>query len=313
MDQEGEFAPQELMQLAGKLAWLRPLTPYPGWRFASAWDNPRPAFKLRAETLNAITALPGPAKLEFAWHHGSRVNLDLRDDGGKAVYIGGCIEPNEMAALDKILRPGMTFVDVGANMGLFTLLASGCVGADGLVWAFEPSARELKKLSANIVLSGAKNVRTHAAALLDRAGAATLSVASEEHSGQNTLGSGFVYDISLEARESVETARLDDLAEDIGRPIDVLKVDVEGAELAVLRGAKETLTAQRPVLMVELLPAALALCGSSGDELLSFLQQLDYKIRFFDAATGRPGAPGATPPSDNFLALPAEKETRFTI
>ena len=74
----------------------------------------------------------------------------LGHDVSSQVYIAGCFEPNEIVFLDRILKPGMTLVDAGANDGLYTVFAASRVGPKETVWAFEPSNRELARLKHNV-------------------------------------------------------------------------------------------------------------------------------------------------------------------
>src|SRR5439155_6488828 len=133
----------------------------------------------------------------------------------------------------------------------FTLFAAQRVGPTGQVWAFEPSQREFVRLQRNLQLNHLGNVRALKMALANCGGQAELKVADDEHSGQNTLGD-FAYQIELARHEQVPTKRLDGLVQENAlRRLDVLKLDVEGAELSVLTGARAVLREQRPVLLLE--------------------------------------------------------------
>jgi FkbM family methyltransferase len=304
----GELSEQEMLELASRLAWLRPLKPYPGWRFASAWDNPGMAFSMRSKIVEFVKARSGFPLLPFEWHYGTRVHLDLMDDGAQAVFVGGCIEPNELAFVDRFLNPGMTFIDAGAYLGLFTLLASRKVGVEGTVMAFEPSRREYEKLKENLRQSRISNTRIFPIALLDAEGEALLSIADDRHTGQNTLGK-FVYDIQLLGKESVRTMPLDGMAQswNLSR-VDLIKIDVEGAELAVLRGARGVLASHRPVLLLELLGSALEKQSASCQELLELLKTHHYNLLSFDPDSGLPRPSMADEFNNNIIAVPDEKE-----
>jgi FkbM family methyltransferase len=90
------------------------------------------------------------------------------------MFVGGSFEPNEFAWLDTILRPGMTFVDVGANDGLYALFAAQRVGPQGKVLAIEPSQREFMRLDRNLRLNRLTNVRAFRLAASSQYGEATL-------------------------------------------------------------------------------------------------------------------------------------------
>lgn len=160
-------------------------------------------------------------------------------------------EPGETALLGSYLRPAMTVVDVGAHVGYYACLAGRLVGPRGLVVAFEPSPRNYELLLANVWRNGLTNVVCFPWAVSDANGLARLSLATE-NSGDHRLG-------RVEGRESVavRTVALDSL-EALRPPVDVVKVDVQGGEEAVLRGAQELLAASPGVLVtVEYAPGDL--------------------------------------------------------
>ena len=132
-----------------------------------------------------------------------------------------------MKLLRATLRPGATFVDVGANIGFHTVLAAQLVGPAGRVVAIEPSPWALDLLRANLWRSGAAATVLPAAAA-EASGKVRLAAAPDHHSGARLAEHGEI---------EVEAARLDDLIPDL--VVDVLKVDVGGAEPLVLRGASE--------------------------------------------------------------------------
>lgn len=302
----GYLQESEILRLAGELAWNRPLAPYPGWRFDADWDNPQLAFRLRREIWKYFQERKQQVPLVVNWHLGLRLHVYLSNDLSKQLYVGGCFEPNEFAFLDNILAPGMTFIDAGANDGLFTLFAARRVGPTGQVWAFEPSRREFTRLRRNVQSNVLGNVRTFQLALADTQGQAEMKIADDEHSGQNTLGD-FAYQIDLVRRERVATVRLEDLVrQEYLRQIDVIKLDVEGAELSVLTGASEILRKQRPLLLLEVNENALERQGASSLALVDFLRSHEYEVYGFDPRTGQPQSLPQTELSDNVVAMPVK-------
>lgn len=296
---------EEIIALAQSMAILRPLVPYPKWRFDADWANPDLAFQLRQRLWQYFRDRQREGAVVVGWHAGTRLRLYLGNDVSRQIFIAGCIDPNEFALLDRLLRPGMTFVDAGANEGVYAVFAAQRVGAEGTVWAFEPSRRELDRLGRNLALNELA-VRVFPLALGDRSTQAELIVAGYGHEGHNTLGA-FAHDCAEVARkEIVELARLDDLVnrEQPAR-IDVMKLDVEGAELRSLQGGVETLRRYRPVLLFEVGDAALRHQGSSQEELLDYLRARDYTLHMFDPYSGlpTPAVPGVY--SDNMIAVPA--------
>ena len=293
--------------LARRLTRVRPLGPYPGWAFGDPPPRgPRGLLRLLYWRLWRKRGSDHP--LSVRWYGGTNVELNLGNDVSRCVYVSGCFEPNELAFLARILRPGMVFVDAGANEGLFTLLGARIVGPAGRVLAIEPSPRERARLERNAELNGLRNVRVRSEALLDAPGRALLRVADVEHAGQNTLGS-FVYDAVGEAGViPVEGIRLDQLLEEEGiDSVDALKIDVEGAEMKVLVGADRLLARLRPVVLLELQEASLREQGSGVDQLIGHLAKFDYEICPFDEETGLPTRTVGPAMGLNVVAMPHER------
>ena len=297
----------EMVALAEAVAIVRPLVPYPKWRFDADWANPDLAFQLRQSIWQYFHDRRSKFPIVIDWYHGSHLALYLGNDLSRQIYIAGCIDPNEFAFLDRFLEPGMTFFDVGANEGIYSVFAARLVGSDGIVWAFEPSKRELRRLKKNIALNDLR-VRVFPIALADKTGEADLSVAGYEHEGQNTLGA-FVYDIESSGRERVKLGRLDDLvARNPLSRIDVIKADVEGAEIRLFSGATETLRRYRPILLFEASENSLQKQGGSREALLALIQEHDYSVYSFDRHSGLPTPLSAGGYTDNLIAVPGEKK-----
>jgi FkbM family methyltransferase len=182
----------------------------------------------------------------------------------------------------------MTFVDVGAHLGLYSLFAAKLTGPEGNVLALEPSSREFQKLQSNVAINGLRNVRPLRIAASNHNSEAELHVAVDPDSGKNTLGA-FGYETQLRCSEVVRTERLDDIVEKEGLSrLDVLKMDIEGAELLALEGAVQTLDRFRPTLLLELSDRTLSGQGCSSSQVWEFLTQRGFRIFRFDVNTGLP-------------------------
>jgi len=206
------------------------------------------------------------------------------------------------------LAPGMTFVDAGANEGLYTVFAARRVGTIGRVWAFEPSAREFARLEQNVELNQLSNVRLFRLAHADRNASEDLLIADPDHAGQNTLG-GFAHQgVQMLRRERITVRLLDNLVEEEGLcRLDVLKIDVEGAEVHLLDGAHSVLRNLRPVVLFEVSERALQLQGGSSDQLWKLFASVDYSIYAFDEKTGLPTPTGAAHCGGNMIGVPVER------
>jgi FkbM family methyltransferase len=153
----------------------------------------------------------------------------------------GSYEWRKQAAIFKCLRPGQTFFDIGANTGYFSLLGSRSVGASGRVVAVEPLPRNIEFLERHLAMNGISNVHVVGKAISDYRGTARFCV--DGHSTSRFSDSG---------RMLVQVTTLDDLVKELGCPPDVMKVDIEGAEMELLRGAKQVLENDRPVIFLAL-------------------------------------------------------------
>jgi FkbM family methyltransferase len=166
------------------------------------------------------------------------------------------------------LREGMTVMDVGAHVGFYSLLISRAVGPSGKVYAFEPVPEIFACLKEHIALNNATNVIPIPIALSDEKGSAKMSVKGGGSSLFRRVSDEFV---------EVQVERLDDFVEreKIER-VDAIKLDVEGAELKVIRGADKTIRRDKPILMVEIQAATLQAAGTTPEELFENIISYGY-------------------------------------
>ncbi len=149
-NQESKDLPDELLTAAQLLTHVRPLVPYPGWHFDSDWSNPSLSSRMRRHIWLYLRERGFEVPFIMGWHEGLVVKLHLPNDLSRLVFVAGCTDPNDFCYLRRILKPGMVFLDAGANEGLYTLFAAKRVGCSGRVLAFEPSKREFERLRENI-------------------------------------------------------------------------------------------------------------------------------------------------------------------
>jgi FkbM family methyltransferase len=246
------------------------------------------------------------------WSDGLLFRAVPNDQISRVLYVSDSYEPNTLCMLRKFLPPGGTCLDVGANAGVFSLVAARCTGEAGHVYSFEPSEREYSRLCDAIQLNHLEGIITPVrSAVGARAGHETLRVASEPYSGHNTLGSGFSYEgVETSALEAIEMTTLDEFDRQHALPrIDLIKLDIEGAEAAALAGGADVLRRHRPVLVIEVFSRALASNGASVAEIAGHLRSADYRSFAIDDNTAE-----LTPLDDltaideqNAVAVPAEK------
>ena len=203
----------------------------------------------------------------------------------------------ELAYLQNLLSPGGSFVDVGANLGIYTLVASRLVGNSGRVIAFEPSMQSFPLLQKNAALNELTNICAVPAALSEKAGKVRLYQAPCCPSG-NSLAPLPSFPESF---EYVVTETLDDMLRRIpARHVDVIKMDVQGAEELVLRGARKVVASMNPVIIFEFWPAGASLLGLSPYGAWNLLAGLGY--RFFTVCSASAASRIESPPTESAYA-----------
>jgi len=298
-------APESAVQAAaGSVARSRPLALEPGWHFDNSAVDPSPLVRFRRDLWQYYRERGIDRPVTLRWYDGLRVRTFLGNDMSLCLYVGGSFEPNEFVFLDTVLRTGMTFIDGGANDGIYSLFAAKRVGASGAVIAVEPSSREYQRLRENVRLNSLP-VETVQAALGSTSGKATLAIAEAGHEGQNTIGDAVSNPkVATREHESVVVTTIDELAGD--RRLDLLKLDVEGSEVDALLGGTETLRRDRPLILLEAEAERLASQARTKDDLRAVLAELEYELYVFDSETGllRPASAPAEP-EGNAVAAPA--------
>ena len=284
--------------LASRMAAPARLEPFPRWFLGAGEKGFGP--KLRRSLWRRMRK-----PMVMPWIENLQVNIEPNNETCRSLFVTGRYEPNELCVLDRVLKAGMVFVDVGANVGLYSLFAASKMGGQGIVVAIEASSRECDRLRRNIELNGFRNVRVIQAAASDRVGETELMVAPPEHGGHNTLGA-FAYGTPVESKERVKTTRIDDIVRERALTrLDVIKMDIEGAELAALRGAEETLRRFHPLLLLEVSDRSLQHQHATSGQLLDHVASFGYRMYAFDPQTGLP-APAERKPyydSENMLAI----------
>jgi FkbM family methyltransferase len=202
----------------------------------------------------------------------------LRFDAGPeaAAYVKGAVEVPVQETLSASLKTGAIFYDVGANVGFFSVLAGRIVGSAGTVYAFEPVPQNASRLENNARLNNLNNVEVIKIALSGRCGQSELLLA--RHSGGAVLrGAGIPPDFTESI--AVETYTMDVFIEkEQLRPPNLVKIDVEGAELDVLKGMSGVLRKYGPKIILEIDDKVQSRCLDKLSACRKFLRDMGYKI-----------------------------------
>jgi FkbM family methyltransferase len=241
-----------------------------------------PGFKGKAKIEAMFRALLKPHISTV--HHDIRMELDPEEWLQIDLRASGHLEPRTTALFERILRPGDAYVDVGAHVGYHSLLAARLVGASGRIFAIDPQPYNCAKILTNAELNRFANITVIAAAVDEAEGFVSLENQSRQDKARLTLASPGVNDGALTfvvpkitLRWLLETYEL--------RPVTLLKIDVEGFELEVLKGTGDAIRAIENIVF-EVLP------GEDADRTRAIERMLrDCGFQMFDVddAAWRPG------------------------
>jgi FkbM family methyltransferase len=269
------------------------------WRHAPGLRGKWLLYRLLTQQRDARGALP-----VYTVHGGVRMRLDAGDWVQRHIVLHGIWEPETTRFVTALLRPGAVVLDVGAHIGYFALLAASRVGRSGAVHAFEPVPTTLARLRENIALNAFDNIATHGVACWSSAGELVIHEA-------NTANTGAASAVAVNAARHgaatishvVPTLPLDDRVAALRlRRVDLIKIDVEGAEGRVLQGAADTIRIHRPTVILEFDPRLAVRREVDLVDVISTLTTSSYRLRALD----RPSGPEAID-AFNVAAVPVER------
>ena len=233
-----------------------------------------------------------------------RMCCDLTQYVQRQLYFWASYEFAECQFWLARARNAKIIFDIGANVGIYTLLAA-VANPYGVVHAFEPTPVITDILRSNIQLNELKNVRVNQMGITDKRGTAFLYLTqgdSQDNEGMNFV----VYTSNNQQTLSIEVTSIDDYCHQNSiDEIDLMKIDIEGGEIEALKGAYELLQQQRiKCILLEAVDWALNRNGQNVDDLLSLLRGLNYEL--FELHQGTPNVlpHGRRPQGHNIIALP---------
>ena len=233
---------------------------------------------------------------------GVRLFIDLSDHVIGLNILRGQYEQDEIRFVRRLLKPGDSAIDVGGHIGFFTMHMAAAVGPEGRVYAFEPFDANADLLERSLAENGfADRVRFQRAAAGAKPGTAMLTFPVE------TLNSGGAYllrdgtaPLAGNQKKAVTVVALDAL--ELRRPIRLIKMDVEGAEPQVMRGAERLLREDRPVILSELHPTQLdRASGVTAGQFLAQMQAFGYRAHMLSG--DQIGAPFDVAPADALVSI----------
>ncbi|MBU0662571.1 FkbM family methyltransferase [Candidatus Micrarchaeota archaeon] len=224
-----------------------------------------------------------PEKLTLIVHHGVKIFVNPREEGlGASLFGIGTFEEYETALFESLLKPGMTVADIGANLGYYSLLASGRVGRKGRVYSFEPEPKNRGILLKNIKENNFTNIIPINMALSNRKGKLKLYT-DKSNEGRNSLSETNVID--KKGFVNVQATTLDSyFLENAGSlKVDFIKIDVEGAEGLVFEGAEKILKKNNLKILMEFCPYFLGNLGTDPLQMLEKMRGFGFKLKYIDA------------------------------
>jgi FkbM family methyltransferase len=208
-------------------------------------------------------------------------------DAEKKLFLRGSKEPRSVAFVAELLEADMVVFDVGANIGYYSLIVARCVGTTGQVHAFEPTPALAERIRLNAYLNNLTQVIVNEVAVSEGAGTASLHISREDPEANSLFNMESGTDVV-----SVSTTGLDAYSANAGiSHVDLIKIDCEGSELSVLRGARELLSRQdAPVLLLECNSASLSASGGNVSDLCQYLQDASYECYCLEQLREQPHA-----------------------
>lgn len=207
---------------------------------------------------------------------GIHLGLDLDDYLQRWMFCHKLEDEPDYYLLSKILRPGEHFVDVGANIGIVSLLAAKAVGPEGTVYAIEALQKTREYLSRNVARNNAENIRLIPFALTDENREVNFFASTDGNIGASSLSPRGLKDVPV----TVNGRTFDSLHADGTIPkCDVMKMDIEGAEVLALKGMKVFFKEEKPrIVVIEVSDVLLSQFGSKPSDIVLFFNDHGYSL-----------------------------------
>lgn len=217
---------------------------------------------------------------------GDVMNVVIPDNVSTALYLSGCFEVDDTKAMIDLLNAGDTFIDIGAHIGYYSMLASGLVGNSGKVVSFEPTPSTYSLLVKN--MKDKKNVTAENLAVYSIPTNMEFNDYGLKYMVFNSFKKARLNNIELKANHiNVQTVTLDDYCSSKAVKPSFIKIDAESVELHVLQGSVETIKKFRPKFMIEVGDFEHIEKGGTY-KIISFLTEMSYDVFEYDGASFKP-------------------------
>ncbi|MBD1847247.1 FkbM family methyltransferase [Cyanobacteria bacterium FACHB-63] len=209
--------------------------------------------------------------------NGCTLECNLKEFIERQIYFMGTYEPIESYVFSQLLAPEMVVVDIGANIGQYTLLAATAIGEQGSVHSFEPVPKLFERMKSNVRRNQLSNVRLNSVGIWQETTAMQLGLLSDSENHCELYSVGFSSGINQVTATAIA---LDDYVREQNlHQIDLIKMDIEGAEYSALLGMKNTLLSFYPTLLLEINRPALKNVGRTPEEIWQLMvEELKYDV-----------------------------------
>jgi len=204
-----------------------------------------------------------------------RIALNQKDVAVSGMLALGAFEPYQISLFRQLIKPEMVVIDIGANIGLYTVIAGRKVGEKGKVFSFEPEQRNFDFLNNNIRINNLSNIYSSKVAISNEKSTKELFLFSE-----NTGSYSLVDNRKTNVSVSVQTDTLDSILNSHSiKQVDIIKMDIEGAEYLAFEGMTNTINSSKKLtMMIEFFPNAIRRFNKNPHDFLTRISSLGFKI-----------------------------------
>ncbi len=240
--------------------------------YSTRFSFPKPGLKYFMRLLK-MTGNQSKAFIKTL-HNGLKMKLHPQEHIQRQIFWYGYYEKDQVLCFESFLKPGMTVADIGANAGYYSLIASPKI-LSGRVYSFEPSPLSYKELKENITLNKISNIIPINMGISSLTTESSFYISNADNTGMSGLTRAGNFSGSV---ETIQLTTLDEFVrkEEIDK-IDIIKMDIEGAEVQALMGMQNTIAMHRPIIFAEVCQELLTRFNNTVNEIYVLMKAKDYK------------------------------------